>query len=164
MVFNEQQKIKGFGIKVLMGISTVITLGVLLLVMFKERSPGFTEYLILVITLVFMALVYWLIFEIPAYTRIDRIGIHYKYQPWVWKYRLITWQDIERVDFKSISPISDYGGWGYRMGSEKKGNGIIMGSDGGFTIVKKRGKPFTITTTRKHDAERSVKYWMKEQM
>jgi len=162
MVFNEEQKLNAIGMKILYGIST---LPIIVIVFFKENSEGkagFDDWLFLVGFTLFIMAIYFFVFESKAFTTIDRNGISYKYRPFIWNFKTIAWRDIQSVKVVSINPISDFGGWGYRFIGGRKGKALVLGGKQGLVISKKDGKRFTITTQRKQELERVLKYWKKE--
>ena len=160
MVFNEEQKINNIGFKLLYGVSTA---SVLAIVFFTEHEgkAGFNDWFFLVGFAIFMVGIYFLGFETSAFTKIDRNGISYKYRPFVWNYKCITWNEIETAEILPIRAVRDFGGWGFRFGG-KKGKAIVLSSGYGVVITKTSGKKFTITTQRKLELMRVVDFWMNE--
>jgi len=49
-------------------------------------------------------------------TKVDTEGIHYRFIPYHGKWRTFTWDSISSVEVKEYSPLSEYGGWGLRLG------------------------------------------------
>ncbi len=159
MIFNEQQKLESVGMKMLFGISTLSALAIIFFTENKEGQAGFDDWLFLIGFTLFLTAVYLLVFESTAYTQVDRNGISYKYRPIIWNFKTIAWRDIQSVKVVSVSPISDFGGWGYRFIGGRKGKAIVLSGDFGLQIIKKDGKKFTITTKRNLELKRVVKYW-----
>jgi hypothetical protein len=162
MVFNESQKINNLGIKVMFA-STLVPIYFILYKEVNERG-GFTQGDVMEwsVLFLFLVLVYLLVFESKATLRIDFSGIHYQYKPIIWKEKTIVWNDIESLEVKAVSPLSDFGGWGLKFGFGKKGMGIILSGDHALVVTKKSGRKFTITTSRKAEISRVGEYWMKE--
>jgi len=144
MAFIEEQKLGNVWMKVLYIFASLFALVIPGLKMFETSGNQFIFFMIGFFF--FLLGVYLLVFESKAQVRIDTQGIHYKYWPIVWHWKLISWRDIENLEIKNVNPLNDFGGWGYRFG--RKGNGIIMGSDKALYITRKMGKPFIITTAR----------------
>ena len=94
--------------------------------------------------------------------RLDSKGIHYKYRPIIWNEKTIPWKEVKNIQVKSVSPLSDFGGWGYKLGFKQKGTGIILSGDHALFITRKIGKNFTITTNRKLELSRVAEFWMNE--
>ena len=155
MVFIEKQRLDVLWVKILMFSSAILAIMSMFISERKfasaEAVVWFTAFFIAGIT----GLIYYMIFEIPAYTKVDNHGIHYKYRPWVWNYKLIRWNEVNNVEIKAISPVADFGGWGYRF-TFRKGNGIILNSKNAMVITKTNGKKMTITTDRKLELEKAI--------
>ena len=100
---------------------------------------------------------YFLLVNGQAHTRIDTQGIHYKYFPFVRNWRTIAWEEITKVEIKSINPIGDYGGYGYRWG--RKGKGIVLAGDRAILIHLKTGKNFVLTTENEQGALRELQHY-----
>ena len=144
MAFVEEQKLGTVWMKLMYIIAGSAALLIPGLSMFKTPENNFIYFMIGFFF--FLLAIYLLVFESKAQVRIDTQGIHYKYWPIVWNWRLISWREIENLDIKNVNPINDFGGWGYRFG--RKGSGIILNSDKALYITRKTGKPFVITTSK----------------
>ena len=152
MAFQETQKMDALWIKVLIIFNSVLTL----VIVGKEmiEQPDTTLIATFISLLVFMVALYFFVVESKATTRIDTQGIHYKYPPFIMNWKLVGWTDIERVEIKSVSPLTDFGGWGYRF--NRKGKGIILSGDKAIIAYLKSGKKFTITTKAPEAAQREI--------
>ncbi len=126
-------------------------------------NPGNQEALFALFGLLTLfALLYFLLIDAQAYTRIDSQGIHYKYFPFVRSWKLIPWSDITQVKITPISPLTDFGGWGYRWG--KKGKGIILSGDRAIVISRTKGKNFVLTTQQEQSALRELQHYAPEKL
>lgn len=47
-------------------------------------------------------------------TRIDAVGIHYRYLPLLNRWRHWSWADFRQIQPRTYSPLGDFGGWGIR--------------------------------------------------
>ena len=61
-----------------------------------------------------------------------------------------------------MSPITDYGGWGYRWG--RKGKGIILAGDKAIVISLMKGKDFVLTTQQEQGALRELQQYAPEKL
>jgi hypothetical protein len=50
------------------------------------------------------------IFFFKLKTRIDEIGIHYKFSPFHLKMKIIQWKEIKKVHVRNYDPIGECGG------------------------------------------------------
>ena len=46
--------------------------------------------------------------------RVDAVGIHYQYTPFLNRWRHWPWSEFHQVFPRTYSPMGDYGGWGIR--------------------------------------------------
>lgn len=68
---------------------------------------------------------YFLFLRSPLHLRMNPEGIHYKLFPFVVSEKTIPWGEVEKVVFRKIHPLTDFGGWGYRRSFSGK-RGYIM--------------------------------------
>jgi hypothetical protein len=116
-------------------------------------------WMLLAIFLVFAA-VYFFVFYTAAQSRIDSIGIHYRYWPFVPKTRTITWKEIKKVEVKTYSALSDYGGWGYKFGRRKRA--IVLGGDYVIAITRQNDSVFAISTQKPEMARSALAHYAPE--
>jgi hypothetical protein len=153
MAFQESQKLAA-GIR---AVVWIIIIPVVALIAFDlKREPSLEAALGLALVIALNATLYFLLLNGTAHTRIDTQGIHYKYFPFVRKWKLINWNQIKRVTIGNVSPLSDFGGWGYRFGGKKKG--IILSSGKAIIIQLDTGKTFVITTRMPDQAKREIEH------
>ncbi len=77
-------------------------------------------------------------------TVIDKAGVHYKFFPFHFKFRQISWDEIRNFGVTTYQPVRDYGGWGIR--DSKKGKAYNVSGDKGLMITLKTGKQILIGT------------------
>lgn len=93
-------------------------------------------------------LMVFLICLLKLTTVIDEEGIKYKFFPFHFKHRKITWIDIEKCEVVKYDPIREYGGWGIRYG--KEGKAFNVSGNKGLKIYLRSGKKLLLGT-RKED-------------
>ena len=159
MAFQESQKLS-FGIRVLVGVISIPALIVVIRSMILQPSQETTiAFIIMFVTL---AATYFLLINSTAHTRIDTQGIHYKYFPFVRNWKVIPWNGIKSVQVKKVSPLTDFGGWGYRWAGKKKG--IILSGDQAIIIGLTTGKTFVITTQEPDRAQRELDHHLEAKL
>ena len=79
-------------------------------------------------------------------TIIDENGVHYRFRPFQRKPKLIRKDEIESVEVKKYNPIMDYGGWGIRVASFRKGSAYNVSGNMGALFQLKNGKKFMLGT------------------
>ncbi|MCT4623404.1 MAG: hypothetical protein N4A46_07250 [Schleiferiaceae bacterium] len=157
-VFFEKQRLAATSMKWLYIVTTIISSTVMFYVLLEEGDK--TElFITLGIFFPVMIGTYVLVFQMPALTRVTQRGIEYKYKPWIWNWKVLAWNDIEKVEIVNIDPLGDYGGWGYRF-TWKGDRGIVLGSSKALKFTKKSGKHLALTTERKEEFKKAVERFM----
>ncbi len=118
----------------------------------KPKSNGhllFATGLVLLVTVLFAFL--------RLDTAIRQDGIYYRFLPFQWKYKKISWDRVSRVFVRRYSPIAEYGGWGLRIGFFGKGQAFNVAGDQGIQLVYDNGKKFLLGTQHPAAAEQVLK-------
>lgn len=79
------------------------------------------------------------------YTRIDSEGVHYRFFPFHFRWRTISWAEISKKEIRQYSPWSEYGGWGMRWG--KSGWAYTISGKSGLQLILKNNKKLLIGTS-----------------
>lgn len=79
-------------------------------------------------------------------TKIDDAGVHVRFFPFQWSYRLHKWSDIEKCYIRSSRPITEFGGWGWRYSFNGFGKAYTLYGFTGLQIKFKNGKQLFIGT------------------
>ena len=104
---------------------------------------------------------YFLVFEIPAFTKITAHSIQIKYRPWIWNWKVFKWYDVKSVTAVEVNPLSDFGGWGFRFTLKGK-RGVIMSNGPAVKIELKSGRVYVVTTQRLPELLRSASGFLNE--
>jgi len=75
-------------------------------------------------------------------TKIDAQGVHIKFWPYHRKWKLYTWDEIAACQVKQYNPISEYGGWGLRLGAYNVSGNM------GLLLIFKRSTSLMIGTQK----------------
>ena len=75
---------------------------------------------VMIIVFIALCIALWVYFSLKLEVWIDQDGIHYRFFPLIYKYKLISKPEIQRFEIRKYSPIFDYGGWGIRHGFGRK--------------------------------------------
>lgn len=78
--------------------------------------------------------------------RVDTVGIHYQYIPFLNRWRHWPWSEFQQVYPRVYSPLGDYGGWGVR-GLPGNLAYNIWGKDG-LQLVFKSGNKLLLGTQK----------------
>jgi hypothetical protein len=101
---------------------------------------------VVILTGIFPVLVIILFRFLTLETTIDETGIYYRFRPFQRKPKVIKPGDIARYEVKKYNPIFDYGGWGIRLGSFRKGTAYNVSGNMGVLFEFKNGKKFMLGT------------------
>ncbi|GAB3266329.1 DUF6141 family protein [Larkinella harenae] len=88
-------------------------------------------------------------------TEINKEGISYRWFPFQPRPRLISWNQIERVNVRKYAPLGEFGGWGIRF----SWNGTAHTTSGQFGIeikLKEKKRTLLIGTQHPEAASRAV--------
>ena len=101
------------------------------------------------------------IFFFKLTTRIDEKGVYYKFFPFHFSLKLISWNEISKAYIRTYNPISDYGGWGLKGGwSKSKGKALNVSGDIGMQLVLKNGKKLLIGTKKENEIKRVLETYL----
>lgn len=152
-VFIETQRFDQWWFRLIMLLVIIIVAGSLVAAYPSIKSDPVAFWAILSSSIFTIVLIVALTFLAKLETKIDELGIHYRF--WPIKPKLLTWSDIEKCSVRSYNPISEYGGWGYRMGIfSKKGSAVNVKGNIGIQIVFKSGKQFLVGTQKEDEAKK----------
>ncbi len=155
--FSEEQRFTQLWLHILLVVSFI---GPVILVVndyLKKDDKGPTALLGLIIIIGAMVLIYGFIFSLKLKTKIDEIGIHFKFVPFHFKMRTINWSTIEKSYVRNYEPISEYGGWGMKGGklwNKNKGLAYNVKGDIGLQLELKNGKKILIGTQKQDEMNR----------
>lgn len=100
-------------------------------------------------------------FRPPLKVKINRHGVSYYCFPYLRKWKLIQWNEIENWEVVEIDPISDFGGWGYRRSWKGKKKGYIMRAGPALSITKKQnGTTMVFTIPNSSGAQRAMSEYL----
>lgn len=162
-VFKEEQRFTQTWLIVLMGFSLVVPLVLITREFLKENSEFTVGGFLGVVGLLIASIVP--IFFFKLITRIDEVGIHYRFFPFHFKTKRITWPEIEKAYVRIYDPIGDYGGWGLKGGflwNKSKGIAINVSGDIGIQLELKTGKKILIGTQKKQEATSVIETYTKK--
>lgn len=72
------------------------------------------------VSFIVIPLVVLLFTVLSLHTRVDDVGVHIRFKPFMFKPKVIKWSEIAKAEVREYSPISEYGGWGYRKGWRRR--------------------------------------------
>ena len=156
-VFKETQRFNQWWLRLLviavMGVCIAATVNA-----FDKITEDPTQFWVILIisTLTIVILIFLLVFT-RLETKIDEKGIHYKFWPFNLSERLLSWREISSCEVRKYSPISEYGGWGYRTGFTKNSGALNVKGNKGIQIELKNGKKLLLGTQKGTDVNAVLK-------
>jgi hypothetical protein len=107
--------------------------------------------------LIIVALVSLLFVFLKLKTRVDEIGIHYKFMPFQLNFKTINWDSISTCTIRNYDAISEYGGWGMKFSFfGKKGKSYTTKGSIGLQLVLKNEQKILIGTQKKEELQRTL--------
>lgn len=82
-------------------------------------------------------------------TEYNKEGIIIKFFPFLFKTRVIKWQEVAKAYIREYSPLREFGGWGIRR--SKKGKAYTVQGKLGLQLELRDGKKLLIGTQRPED-------------
>lgn len=116
----------------------------------NNPAPDITLIILLLIPIILFAF----IFSLTLHTRIDRYGITYRFTPVHRKERFIKWEAVKKAYVRKYKPITEYGGWGFRIG--RSGKAFNTGGNIGLQIELNDGKKILIGTQKSEELTRAL--------
>ena len=89
-------------------------------------------------------------------TKINKSGIYFRFLPFHYKFHEIKWIDVKRAYVRQYDPISEYGGWGLRLGLFGKGKAYNTMGDMGLQLELNDGKKILFGTQKPKDIEQAL--------
>ena len=153
-IFKEEQRFNQLWLILLILVSVLVPLGIILGMYIKDPTSFSVEELVLILGITMLAP--GIIFLFKLYTRVDEKGIHYKFFPFHWSYKIVEWHDVKKAYVRKYDAISEYGGWGFKGGAlwnKSKGKAINVSGDVGVQLELKNGKKLLIGTQKRKEVE-----------
>lgn len=156
-LFTEKQKFNQWWLWViLLGINSLFLFGLLKQVIGGQQfgnKPMSDVGLVAATVLTFILTIFFINFRLETIIRRD--GIYVRFFPFHLKFKHYTWDTLTKSFVRQYSPITEYGGWGLRLGLFGKGVAFNVSGNKGlqleFTDKKKlligTNKPEELTET-----------------
>lgn len=85
-------------------------------------------------------------------TKLDETGVHYRFFPFMRKWKTKRWDEIDQIFIRRYNPIFEYGGWGIRIGIFGNGWAYNVSGNMGIQMKLKSGKRILLGTNRPEEA------------
>jgi hypothetical protein len=81
-------------------------------------------------------------------TTIKKDGIYVRFFPFHLKFKYYNWDSLAKSFVRQYSPLTEYGGWGLRLGLFGKGTAFNVSGDKGLQLEFTDGKKLLIGTNK----------------
>lgn len=157
--FHETQSYKGSWVMYLILLTEVPTF-ILMLVLFFTSENKQEIGIALTIVVSVMGLTIALILNISLEVKINHSGVHYRYFPFIRKWRHIPIEKIKDLKIITFNPIFDFGGWGIKRNKTTKLYNIL--GDQGLLIDTGEQKKTLLGTAKSKELEIFLENWREE--
>ena len=113
------------------------------------------------ITIIVLVLSFGLIYIFRLTTRIDENGIHYKFFPFHFSEKSISWYDVDKCYVRKYQPISEFGGWGIKPIPGGASKAYSTRGNMGIQCELKNGKKILFGTQKPDDAQQALNKFFK---
>lgn len=113
-----------------------------------------------VLCTVLLAIIFLYIIKLE--TTIDEIGVHYQFFHLYFSKKTIPWHQIEKFYVRTYKPLSEYGGWGYRLSLSGKGKALNIRRNKGIQLELNTSKKLLLGTQYPEDAQKVINRYFKK--
>ena len=155
ILFSEEQKFKQWWLWViLLGINSIFIFGIYQQIIcgkpFGDKPTSNTGLLIvsggmLLLTILFL--------NFKLQTIIKEDGIYVRFFPIHQAYRKYTWDKLIKIYVRKYNAITEYGGWGIRLGIFGKGNALNVSGNNGLQLEIFKKTNLLIGTNKPEELE-----------
>ena len=96
------------------------------------------------------------ILSIRLKTKIDEKGVYYQFYPINFNEKFIPWTEISNCYVRKYNPITEYGGWGYKMSPFGRGRVLNVKGNWGIQLEFNNGKKLLLGTQSAELAEKTL--------
>lgn len=136
VLFTENQKFNQWWLwLILLVINGIFIFGLVKQLYFKKpfgNNP--TNNTVLILVFFGMLLLTILFFTFKLQTIIKTDGIYVRFFPIHIAYKKHSWDTLEKCYIRKYNPITEYGGWGIRLGLFGKGNALNVSGNQGLQL------------------------------
>tara|TARA_R110002020_G_scaffold287003_2_gene502492 strand:- start:4859 stop:5347 length:489 start_codon:yes stop_codon:yes gene_type:complete len=158
-IFKESQSYLGTWIMYVI-ILTEVPVIILMIVLYATTDDKQEMAIALGVVIGSLILVFILIFNLKLETRIDDKSISFRYTPFIGKWRSFQKETIKSYKVINYSPITDYGGWGFKGNKTTKAYSVL--GDHGLLVDVGEKKKILIGTMKAKELTAFMENWKEE--
>lgn len=159
ILFTEQQRFKQWWIWIMLfGINGVFVVGVFKQVVNGEQfgDKAMSDTALIVVTLLtFLLTLLFVYFRLD--TQIKKDGIYVRFFPFHLKFKHYPWDTLAKSYVREYSAMSEYGGWGFRLGLFGKGTAYNVSGNKGLQLEFTDGKRLLIGTSKPEELAEALR-------
>lgn len=150
ILFSERQRFKQWWLwLILLGINGLFLFGVFKQVIDRQQfgdKPMSDAGLLIATGLTIALTILFVNFRLE--TTIKKDGIYVRFFPFHLKFKYYTWDKLTKSFVRQYSPLTEYGGWGLRLGLFGKGTAFNVSGDKGLQLEFIDNKKLLIGTNK----------------
>ena len=150
VLFTERQRFKQWWLwLILLGINGLFLFGVFKQVIGEQQfgdKPMSNAGLLITTGLTIALTLLFINFRLD--TTIKRDGIYVRFFPFHLKFKYYSWDNLTKSYVRQYSPLTEYGGWGLRLGLFGKGTAFNVSGDKGLQLQFRDNKKLLIGTNK----------------
>ncbi|MTI23317.1 hypothetical protein E1176_19975 [Fulvivirga sp. RKSG066] len=123
-----------------------------------QLSPEWRLIILCAAMIITLALAYG-IFVARLETQIKDGSIYYRFIPFVWQWKKIRKDEIDKLEVRKYNPIAEYGGWGYRF-LFRNSKALNVRGNMGLQIYFTNGKKLLLGTQKPDQLAKTVDKFM----
>lgn len=159
VVFEERQRFMQWWLWILLlGINGIFLYGVFEQVIGGKQfgdNPMSNVGLLIVFGLTLLLTLFFAILRLD--TIVDRDGIYVRFYPFHLRFKQYRWDTLTQSFIRKYSPIGEYGGWGVRIGSHKKGRAYNVSGNMGLQLEFTDHKKLLIGTLKPEELTETLR-------
>jgi len=150
ILFTESQRFKQWWLwLILLGTNGLFLFGIFKQVVGGQQfgdKPMSNTGLLIVSGLILLLTISFIFFRLD--TQLKKDGIYIRFFPFHLSYRYYPWERISKSFVRQYSPITEYGGWGIRIGFFGKGKAFNVSGNKGLQLEFSDNKKLLIGTNK----------------
>jgi hypothetical protein len=153
-VFIEEQKFDQLWFKLVMLLTALVIIGSIVLSYSELQNDPTALWVSILVAIISLIIIITVGFLMKLTTKIDENGIEYAFWPIHLKPKQINWKEINDCYVREYRPITEFGGWGYRIKFGQNGKALNVKGNIGIQIVFTNGKKLLIGTQKSEDVKK----------
>ncbi len=158
ILFAEKQKFKQWWAwLILLGINGLFLFGVIKQIIGGQQfgdKPMSNKGLLITAALTVVLTLLFTTFRLE--TKIKKDGIYVRFFPIHLKFKRYAWESLTKVYVRQYSAMTEYGGWGLRLGSFDKGSAFSISGNKGLQLEFNDSKKILIGTKKPEELTETI--------